>query len=157
MEEKFYLTKEGLEKIKKEYERLKKLKLEKQKEEGPTPLHSEDLDLEYVVYKEDMNFLESRLKELEHILKNYQLIVPPPKDKQNTVQIGATVLVEDKDGSINEFQIVDALEANPAEGKISWKCPVGKALLGKKVGDEVTITSPIKVVYKIKKIKYELA
>jgi transcription elongation factor GreA len=53
--------------------------------------------------------------------------------------------------------IVGTLEANPSEGRISIESPVGKALLGKKVGDEVIITSPIKIVYKIKKIKYELS
>ena len=53
--------------------------------------------------------------------------------------------------------IVGTLEANPGEGKISAESPVGKTLLGKKVGEEVMITSPIKVVYKLKKVKYELS
>ena len=157
MAEKFYLTKEGLRKLREEYEKLKKIKLEKQKGESPTFLHSEDLNLEYVAFKEDMSFLEARLNELEHVLKNYQLISLPPKEKQDTVQIGATVTLEEKDGSLNEFMIVGTMEANPSEGKISWRCPVGKALLGKKVGDEVVVTSPIKVVYKIKKIRYEIS
>jgi len=157
MAEKFYLTKEGLERLKREYEKLKKIKLEKQKGESPAFLHSEDLNLEYVAFKEDMNFLEARLNELEHVLKNYKLISLPPKEKQDTVQIGATVTLEEKDGSLNEFMIVGTMEANPSEGKISWRCPVGKALLGKKVGDEIVVTSPIKVVYKIKEIRYEIS
>jgi transcription elongation factor GreA len=53
--------------------------------------------------------------------------------------------------------IVGTLEANPSEGKISNESPVGKALLGKKVGDEIVITSPINVKYKIKKIRYEIS
>jgi len=53
--------------------------------------------------------------------------------------------------------IVGTLEANPGEGKISSESPVGKSILRKKIGDEVMITSPIKVVYKIKKIKYQLS
>jgi len=49
------------------------------------------------------------------------------------------------------------LESNPNEGKISSQSPVGKAILGKKIGEEVIIISPIKVVYKIKKIRYHLS
>jgi len=157
MEEIFYLTKEGLKKLKKEYQELKKIKEEKLKGETPKILHSEDLNPEYIAFREDMGFLEARLNELEHVLNNYKLIAPPPKEKRNTVQIGATVTLEEADGSINEFTIVGSLEANPAEGKISYLSPVGKALLGKKVGEEVVITSPIRVVYKIKKIKYQLS
>ena len=53
--------------------------------------------------------------------------------------------------------IVGTLEANPSLGKISNESPVGKALLGRRVGDEVIISSPIKTVYKIKGIKYEIS
>jgi len=157
MDKKFYLTKEGLEKLKKEYETLKALRLAKLKGETPKILHSEDVSAEYLAFKEDMNFLENRILELEYILKNFVLIKKPPKERQNIVDIGATVTLEDSEGSINEFMIVGTLEANPSEGKISIESPVGKALLGKKIGDEVIITSPIKVVYKIKKIKYQLS
>ncbi len=157
MEEIFYLTKEGLERLKKEYQELKRIKKEKLKGEFPKILHSEDLNPEYIAFKEDFGFLESRINELEHVLNNYKLITPPPKGKRDRVQIGATVTLEEEDGSINEFTIVGTLEANPAEGKISYLSPVGKALLGKKLGEKVVITSPIKVVYKVKKIKYKLA
>jgi transcription elongation factor GreA len=136
---------------------LKALKLSKLKGESPKILHSEDLNPEYLAFKEDIGFLESRIAELEYILKNFELIKIPPKERQNVVNLGATVTLEEKDGQINEFMIVGTLEANPNEGKISSESPVGKALLGKKVGDEVVIVSPIKVVYKIKKIKYQLS
>ena len=53
--------------------------------------------------------------------------------------------------------IVGTLESNPSEGKISSESPIGKILLGHKTGDEILITSPIKLVYQIKKIKYNLA
>jgi transcription elongation factor GreA len=157
MDKKFYLTKKGLEKLKKEYETLKKIRLAKLKGETPKILHSEDVSSEYLAFKEDMNFLENRLLELEYILKNFVLIKKPPKEKQNIVDLGATVTLEDSEGSINEFMIVGTLEANPSEGKISNESPVGKALLGKKVGDEIVITSPINVKYKIKKIRYEIS
>jgi len=157
MSKKFYLTKKGLERIEKEYKDLKKIKLAKIKGESPKIWHSEDLNPEYLAFREDLSFLESRLADLEYILKNAELISLPPKEKRNIVDLGATVTLEEADGKINEFMIVGTLEANPNEGKISSESPVGKSLFGKKIGDEIIITSPIKVVYKIKKIKYRLS
>jgi len=157
MDKKFYLTKEGLEKLKKEYQTLKNLRLAILKGESPKILHSDDITNEYLAFKEDMNLLESRLFELEYVLKNFILIRKPPKEQQDIVNIGATVTLEDSEGAINEFMIVDTLEANPSEGKISIESPVGKALLGKRVGEEIVITSPINVKYKIKKIRYEIS
>jgi len=154
MAQKFYLTKEGLARIEKEYQDLKNLRMAKVRGESPPILHSEDLNPEYLLFQEDLNFLESRLAELEFILKNVELIKIPPKEKQNIVDLGATVTLEEADGQINEFMIVGTLEANPNEGKISSQSPVGKAILGQRIGNEIMITSPIKIVYKIKKIKY---
>jgi len=153
-EKKFYLTEKGLEKIKKEYEGLKRLKLSKIKGESPQLLHSGDINPEYLSFREDLNFLEARMAELENVLKNVELIKMPSKERQNIVHLGATVTLEEEGGQINEFMIIGTLEANPNEGKISAQSPVGKALLGHKIGDEIMITSPIKVIYKIKKIKY---
>jgi len=157
IEKKYYLTKEGLEKLKKEYERLKALRLKKIKGERPQILHSDDLNPEYFIFQQDFDQLELRLAEVKDVLDNAVVIAPPPKEEQNIVHLGATVTLEEKDGRMNEFMIVSSLEANPSEGKISSESPVGKALLGKKIGEEVVITSPIKVVYKIKKIRYELS
>lgn len=157
MPKKFYLTKEKLEKLEKEYQTLKKLKLSKTKGESPKIVHSEDLNPEYLAFREDLSFLETRIADLEYILKNVELIKAPPKEKQNIVNLGAIVTLEEADGQVNEFMIVGTLEANPSEGKISSESPVGKAILGKKIGEEVVITSPIKVIYKIKKIKYQLS
>lgn len=153
-EEIFYLTKEGLAKIQKEFEGLKNLKLSKAKGEIPGTRNSEELDTEYLSFQEDLSFLESRIAELEHILKNAQLINPPPKEKRNVIQLGAKVLVE-VDGQKDELEIVGTLEANPTVGKISNESPVGRILLGHKAGDVVLVSSPIKTTYKIKKIKYQ--
>ncbi len=155
-EKKFYLTKEGLERIKKEYKTLRELKLAKTKGESPKVLHSEDLNPEYLAFQEDINFLESRIIELENIIKNAELIKLPRKEKQNIVDLGATVLVE-TDGQADEFTLVGSLEANPSIGKISNESPVGSALLGRKVGDAVVVSSPIQTTYKIKKVKYHLS
>ena len=157
MEDKFYVTKKGLEKLKKEYQDLKNIKAAKTEGESPRLLHSEDLNPEYLSFIEDISFLETRIAELDHILKNVEIIKLPPKKKRKLVDLGAIVTLEEPSGQINEFMIVGTLEANPSEGKISSDSPVGKLLLGHKTGDEVVIASPVKVVYKIKKIKYTLS
>jgi len=152
----FYLTKEKLKELKQEYDRL--LGAEKEKnltEEAPKILESEDLNPEFVSFQEDIGFLRAKMDELKDIIDNHVLISIPPKDQQGVVGVGAKIMV-DAGGHKAEFAIVGTLEANPALGKISNESPVGKAFLGHKVGDEVLITSPTKLTYKIKKIKYEI-
>jgi len=153
MTKKFYLTKEGLDKIEREYRELKKIRFAKIKGESPKIWHSEDVNPEYLSFQEDLNFLESRIAELEYILKSVELIKIPPKGKQNIVNLGAQVQVE-VDGQIDEFTIVGTLETNPDIGKISNESPIGKALLSHKIGEEVVISSPTEVTYKIVKIRY---
>jgi transcription elongation factor GreA len=155
-EKKFYLTKEGLVKIEKEYENLKELKLAKTTGESPKILHSEDLDQEYLNFQEDISFLDSKLAELEYILKNKEMIKPPAKDVREMIGLGSTVLV-DVEGQKDEFTLVGSLEADPSLGKISNESPVGRALMGHKIGDAVVVSSPVKTTYKIKKIKYQVA
>jgi transcription elongation factor GreA len=150
---KFYLTKQGLGKIKKEMENLKVIKLSKISGETPHFFHSDDLDPEYLNFQDDLTSLETRLADLEYIIENSEIIKPPKKDKQNIIQIGAKVLVE-INGQEDEITILGTLEANPYLGIISNESPVGQALLGHKEGEEVVISSPIKTTYKIKKIDY---
>ena len=156
MLKKFYLTKKGLEKIEKEYQELKKIKFAKIKEESPRIWHSEDVNPEYLSFQEDLNLLESRIAELEYILKKVELIKVPPRGKQNIVNLGATVLVE-FNGETDEFTIVGTMEADPPNKKISEESPIGQALLGKKVGETVVIKTPIiNHSCKITKIKYNI-
>ena len=155
-EEKIYLTKKAINSIKKECESLKKLRSLKLKKETVSVLESEDLNPEYLSFQEDMVLLETRLAELENVVKNFKLITIPPKSQRYTVNLGATILVE-HDGQTGEFEVVGTLEANPAMGKISNESAVGQALLGKKIGEVATVPSPLKITYKILKIKYERA
>jgi len=153
----FYLTKEKLKELKREYEQL--LELERKRslsEKAPQAIESEDLNPEFVSFQENLEFLKARISELKEILENHQLILPPSKERCRFVEMGAKVTVE-VNGQRDELMIVGTLEANPALGKISNESPVGKALLGHKVGDEVVISSPVKTVYKIKAIKYEIS
>lgn len=153
----FYITKAKLQELKKEHEEL--LNFERVKsagQEAPKIFESEDINPEFISFQEDMSFLRSRIDEIKNILEHYELIKNPPKEKQNIVQLGAKVKVE-VGGGKDEFVIVGTLEANPALGKISNESPVGRALLDHKIGDEVIISSPVKTVYKIKDIKYQIS
>lgn len=152
----FYVTKAKLEELKKEYEEL--LVFEKQKtvgQEAPKLFESEDMNPEFVSFQEDIGFLRARIDELKNIIDNHEIIKGPSKDKQGIIAVGASVKI-DIEGEKDEFTIVGTLEANPALGKISNESPVGRALLGKKVGDEIVIASPVKTTYKVKGIKYEI-
>jgi len=152
-ENKYYLTKEGLEKIQKDYESLLEFRKAKTTGEVPSIWHSEDVNPEYLSFQEDMNVLEARLTEYENILKNVEIIAPPAQSKRNEVCLGAKVLVE-VDGEKDEFVIVGSLEANPTAGFISNESPVGKNLLGHKVGETTIVHSSVKVAYKILKVSY---
>lgn len=155
-EKNFYLTKEGSIKLKAEYQHLKKMKSLMIRGESPKVWHSEDLNPEYLSFQEDMAFLETRLIELNNIFKNYQLIKSPPKAKRDIINLGATILIE-LNGQIEEFTLVGSLEANASNNRISDESPVGKALMGKRVGETTKIVTPIvNHSCKILKIKYNL-
>lgn len=150
---KFFLTKNGLSRIEKEYQELLKLKAFKTRGESPQIFHSEEVDPEFLAFQEDLELLETRIVELEDVLKNSQVISSPSKEKRDVVALGATVTIE-VDGEKDEFEIVGTLEADPRLGRISNESMVGRALIGLRTGGEVTVQSPVKTTYKIKSIRY---
>jgi len=148
---KVYLTKEGYEKLQTEHENLTKVRrkevtarIAKAREFGDISENSE-----YDTAKDEQSFIEGRVLELDEILRNAQVI--DRKEKSEDVQIGTKVKVE-VDGDEDEFVIVSSVEADPMQGKISDESPVGRALLGAKVGDVVTVSSTIKSTYRILEI-----
>lgn len=151
MIKKFYLTKAGLEKVKKEYKKLEALKELRVKNDAPSFLHSDDPDPEYLDFEGDNAALETKIADLHAVLEHAEIIKKPGKTDE--IQVGAKVSL-DIDGQLDEFTILGSLEANPALGIISDESPVGRALLGRKKGEEVIISSPIKTHYRIKKIRY---
>ena len=111
---------------------------------------SENAD--YISAKEDQGFIEGRILELEHILKNAVAI----EESQNReyVEIGSEVVVKEEDYPEETFSIVGSKEAKPREGMISYESPIGKALLKHKVGDIVRVETPGgSINFKIMKIK----
>lgn len=97
---------------------------------------------EYDEAKNEQAKLEARIIEIEAMLKNVE-IIEDIKGKAKTVIIGVKVKVEDLEyGDVEEYRVVGSTEADSTEGKISDESPMGKALLGKKIGDEVTVEAP---------------
>ncbi len=106
---------------------------------------------EYQSARQEQERNEKRIAEIEHILKNTKLINTPKSDDK--VLLGVTVKLKSSNGKSKEFQVVGTVEADPLNGKISDESPIGKALLGKKVGEEIEIKTPAETTsYKITEI-----
>ncbi|HSX24137.1 MAG TPA: transcription elongation factor GreA [Candidatus Saccharimonadales bacterium] len=90
---------------------------------------------EYQSARQEQEKLEARITEIEHILQNVQIITKPRGGTK--VQIGSMVTL--KNGQSMKFQVVGTVEADPLNGKISDESPIGKAILGKKLGERVEI------------------
>ncbi len=147
------ITQEGLNKIKKELEERKtKIRQEiaaaikEAKEQGDLSENAE-----YSEAKRQQGENESRINQLESMIKNSQVVYK--SDSNERVEIGSSVKVK-FNGSELSFTIVGSNESNPQERKISNESPIGKALLGKRVKDRVAIKTPSgEVVYTILEIK----
>ncbi len=151
---KHYLSKNGVKDIRELLGDLNKKRLAKIKECSLRKSGSSALETEGFLFRQEIAFIEKKIKEIDQVLENYELIKPPSKEKSDIIFVGATITVE-VDGEIDEFALVDKLETNPSMGKISSECLVGEMLLGKKIGDVVKVQSPVETIYKIIKVEYK--
>ena len=141
MKKQYHLTGAGLAELKSELEELTSKRTEIA-EAIATARSQGDLseNAEYHAAKEEQGRNELRIEEIEHILHNAEIIETPKNDHK--VRLGSTVKLKDGNGTAKEFQVVGTVEADPLNGKISDESPIGKALMGKKEGEEVEITTP---------------
>ena len=138
------LTSEGLKALQDELENLKTVTRNEIAEKIKIARGFGDLseNSEYDEAKNEQAKIEARIVELEAMLKNVE-IIEDVKGKAKTVVIGVKVKVLDEEyGDESEYRVVGSTEADPRDGKISDESPVGKALLGKKLGDIVTVEAP---------------
>lgn len=150
MKKEFQLTKDGVAELQAELADLKS-KLLDVIESIKTARDQGDLseNAEYHAAKEEQERVDNRIAEIEHILANTEIVSKGGKGK---VSIGNTVALKSGSKSV-AYHIVDSVEADPLESKISDESPIGKALLGKKVGEKVEITLPAGAkTYEIKEI-----
>ena len=132
-----YITKEGLEKLKLELNELKTVKrhevinrIKTAREQGDLSENAED----------EQSFIEGKILEIENLI-NKSIIIASNGNSTEMVTLGATVVV-DCAGRNLKYTIVGSNEANPTEGLISNESPLGRAFLGKKVGETVVVSVP---------------
>jgi len=145
------LTSDGLRKMEEELERLKRVERRRTADRLHEAMESGDElseNADYEEAKNEMAYVEGRIEELRHILSAARLIGEVSTDR---VGIGSKVKLQDlENGDELDWSIVGTFEADPAEDKISDESPVGKALMGAKVGDTITIRIPAgRVEYKV--------
>lgn len=146
------LTYEGLEKLEKELEELKTVKRKEIADKIKVALGFGDLseNSEYDEAKNEQAMVESRIVQLENMLKNAK-VLDDDEITTDKVTIGSRVTVLDVEfDEETEYSLVGSTEANPSLGKISDESPLGRALIGRSVGDEVEVAAPIgNLMYKI--------
>lgn len=138
-----YLTEDGRKKLKAELEELSGPKRQELAERLRSAIQMGDLseNADYKAAKEEQGFLEGRVQELTQLLGNVVIIEEntTPKD---SVEIGSTVTIQEPGESKETYLLVGPQEADPVNGRISYSSPIGEALLGHKIGDMVTASTP---------------
>lgn len=147
------ITKEGLTKLKAEYdELLTKRQLAVDRVAKAREMGDLSENAEYQSAREELSFTDGRLAELEEMLKDAKAVTISNNHKHQ-VNVGCKVTVH-VNGKKDIFYMVGEWEANPMEKKISHVSPLGQALLGKKVGEKVEVDAPVgKIVYTITNIE----
>jgi transcription elongation factor GreA len=152
------ITKKGLEALKSEIERLKKIERPKVIQAIAEAREHGDLseNAEYDAAKERQGFIEGRIKELDHKIADAQIIDTAQLSTEK-VTFGATVILLDLESKEKrQYTLVGQEESDLKNGKISVQSPVGRALVGRKAGDSVEVTTPIRVIeYEILEVRID--
>jgi transcription elongation factor GreA len=140
----FPMTQAGKEKLEQELEQLKTVKRKEVVERIKIARSFGDLseNSEYDSAKEEQAFVEGRITTLENMIRNAK-IIQEDEMQSDAVSLGRSVtFVELPDGEEETYTIVGSAEADPFEGKISNDSPIARSLMGKKVGEQVTVQTP---------------
>lgn len=138
-----YITPQGFETLRSEYSELLTVERPKIVETVAWAASNGDRseNADYIYGKRRLRQIDSRLHFLQKRMESAE-VVDPAKLRGDKVVFASTVTVSDEDDSRQSYQIVGKDEFSPEENKISWQSPMAKALLGKKVGDEVLVKKP---------------
>lgn len=143
-EKSYYMTQEGKKKLEDELHYLKTDRRQEVVERIKVARGFGDLseNSEYDAAKDEQAFVESRITQVEKMIRN-AVIIENDNEDPNIVSLGKSVtFTELPDGEEETYQIVGSAEADPFEGKISNDSPIAKSLLGHEVGEEVTVATP---------------
>ena len=154
MSEPTYLTPEGEAKLKAELEELKGPRRQELSVRLRSAIQMGDLseNADYHKAKEDQGFLEGRIQELEHLLRN--VVTIEKNTSKDIVSVGSHVTIQEGSFPAETYHVVGAKEADPRNGKISNESPIGRALMDHKVGEVIEAETPAgKIKLKILKIE----
>ena len=143
-EKSYYMTQEGKEKLEEELHYLKTEKRQEVVERIKIARGFGDLseNSEYDAAKDEQAFVESRISHVENMIRNAEIIENDTGNK-NEVQLGKSVTFQElPDGDEETYTIVGSAEADPFESKISNESPMAKSLIGREIGEEVTVATP---------------
>jgi len=148
-----FLTKEGFEKLQEELDYLRGIKRQEVADRLHEAMEGGELieNAEYEAAKNEQAFVEGRIQELEILLATAR-VIEDNKKKNDAIQVGSTVTIQEIGYEEETYTIVGAAEANPREGKISNESPIGKAILNHRAGDDVQVETP-NGSYKIRIVK----
>jgi transcription elongation factor GreA len=137
-----FLTPEGKDKLQKELDYLRNVRRPEIAESLRSAVDEGDLSENsgYEESKREQAFVEGRIRDLQAILSSAQILVESPR--RDIVCLGCRVTISEDGREPETYQIVGRTEADPTQGRISNESPLGKALLGRRSGDEVTVQSP---------------
>ena len=155
MHEYILLTEEGIQKIKEELKELKEVVRTELAARLHAAIEMGDLseNADYIKAKEDQGFTEGKIQELEETLKRVK-VIDKIESVPDEVQIGSIVVIKEEGFPEEVVHIVGSKEADPESGKLSYESPIGKTLLGHKVGAIVRVKTPGgKINFKIVEIK----
>ena len=139
MEENYYVSEEGLRDLKNELQHLIHVERGEVIEELKSARAQGDLseNADYDAARDHQAYVEARIKELEHMIKNAELF---ESSSSNQIRLGSTVEIQELDtGEILTYSIVGSIEADPLNGKLSNVTPLAEAIMGKKAGTTVTV------------------
>jgi transcription elongation factor GreA len=141
-EQPIYVTRDGLRKLEDELEYLRTVKRAQVAQRLHDAMGEGDIDenAEYDDAKNEQSFVEGRILTLETMIKN-AVIIQEGKHRDQVV-LGSTVTIVEEGGEPETYHLVGSAEADPRQGRISNQSPLGRALLGKRVGDTVTVSAP---------------
>ena len=142
MQARNYMTPEGARKLSEELARLRTQRPKVVQEVADAAAQGDRSEnAEYIYGKKKLREIDRRMHFLTHRLKD-AVVVDPKEQRGEKVFFGATVEIEDEDGARATYRIVGEDEIDSAQGLISYKSPVGRALIGKSVGDVITVRRP---------------
>ncbi len=141
-EQTVYLTQEGYEKLQTELDYLRKVRRQEVARRLHDALAEGDLleNAELEAARNEQAFVEGRILELERMLGSAEIIEAAQSGEM--VSLGSRVTIVEGNYPPETYHIIDSAEADPSEGKISFKSPLGRALMGRRVGDEVRVNAP---------------